>query len=111
LSRVNHGLTDVRAFPETLRSIVGNGSLPPPILNCTPQACIRRRRSEKEYAQGGLGSDAVAPLPYKKVSSTCGLSADDQFAPFTSFVLLLEPDLLLMLIWSSLYYALYYAVL
>lgn len=76
-------------LPETLRSLVGDGSLPPPLLNCTPAACVRRKR------RGGQ----VAVNPRTK------------YAPLTSFRLLLEPDLLLILIWASIYYALYYAVL
>lgn len=75
-------------LPETLRSLVGDGSLPPPLLNCTPAACLRRRRG-----------------------AAVTLSHRTKFAPLTSFRLLLEPDLLLILLWASIYYSLYYAVL
>ena len=34
-----------------------------------------------------------------------------QFKPWASFQLAFEPDLIMILIWSSLYYALWYAVL
>lgn len=38
-------------LPETLRSLVGDGSIPPPMINCTP-VMYRRRRQEKRKAQG-----------------------------------------------------------
>jgi len=34
-----------------------------------------------------------------------------QFKPLASFMLVFEPDLILIFVWSSLYYALWYAVL
>lgn len=76
-------------LPETLRSLVGDGSLPPPILNCTPMAYYRRRKR---------GVKVV-------------IQERTKYAPLTSFLLLLEPDLLLILLWASIYYSLYYAVL
>lgn len=37
-------------LPETLRSLVGDGSIPPPMINCTPMM-YRRRRQEKRKAK------------------------------------------------------------
>lgn len=39
------------------------------------------------------------------------ISADAQFQPLSSFLLLLQPDLVMFLLWSSVYYALTYAIL
>lgn len=90
-------------MPETLRALVGDGSKPPPLFNCTPAALIRRRREEKQRAHRHASDtpDVLEdrPRPYLK------------FRPLASFLLLAQPDLLLILLWSSLYYALYYAVL
>lgn len=48
----------------------------------------------------------------KKLGDTAATaSVALKFNPFTSFLLLLEVDLLLMLLWGSVYYALYYSVL
>lgn len=90
-------------LPETLRALVGDGSKPPPLLNCTPAALLRRRREEKRRA-------------HDHTSDTPGVLEDHprphlKFRPLASFLLLAQPDLLLILLWSSLYYALYYAVL
>ena len=38
-------------------------------------------------------------------------TADVQFQPLSSFLLLLQPDLVMFLLWSSVYYALTYAIL
>jgi len=40
-------------LPETLRSLVGDGTIPPPLLNCTPQAYRRRRREERQANEEG----------------------------------------------------------
>ena len=40
-------------FPETLRSLVGDGSIPPPLLNCTPAVLLRRKREMKEIRERG----------------------------------------------------------
>ncbi|WVQ78721.1 hypothetical protein IAT38_000808 [Cryptococcus sp. DSM 104549] len=88
----------VLALPETLRSIVGDGSIPPPPLNCTPAALMKRKREMKEMEKRG------------ETPETLGLHRV-KYEPWTSFQLFLEPDLALMFTWASLYYALWYALL
>ncbi|CAD6587454.1 MAG: hypothetical protein TREMPRED_004760 [Tremellales sp. Tagirdzhanova-0007] len=85
-------------FPETLRSLVGDGSIPPPLLNCTPAALRKRRREIKDYRT--RGEDMQATRSYRS-----------KFNPWASFQLALEPDVILIFLWSSLYYALWYALL
>ncbi|WWD16590.1 hypothetical protein CI109_101018 [Kwoniella shandongensis] len=88
----------VLAFPETLRSLVGDGSIPPPLLNCTPAALLRRKRELKEMQEKGETPEALDMHRAK-------------FKPWASFLLFLEPDIALMFTWSSLYYAMWYALL
>lgn len=35
-------------MPETLRSLVGDGSVPPPKWNDTPSGCIKRRKERHD---------------------------------------------------------------
>ncbi|WVR03902.1 hypothetical protein IAU60_000901 [Kwoniella sp. DSM 27419] len=88
----------ILAFPETLRSLVGDGSLPPPLLNCTPAALLRRKRELREAAQDG---ETPEDLGHHRA----------KFKPWASFLLFLQPDIALMFTWSSLYYANWYALL
>ncbi|RSH94560.1 hypothetical protein EHS25_004364 [Saitozyma podzolica] len=85
-------------FPETLRSLVGDGSLPPPLLNCTPAALVRRKRELRELKE--RGEDLVDLGTHR-----------GKFKPWASFVLAFEPDLMLIFVWASLYYAMWYGVL
>ncbi|OCF32300.1 hypothetical protein I316_05968 [Kwoniella heveanensis BCC8398] len=89
----------ILAFPETLRSLVGDGSLPPPLWNCTPAALLRRKQEMKEMRERGESGDSL------------GLTKRAKFKPWASFLLFLEPDIALMFTWSSLYYAHWYALL
>ncbi|WRT65600.1 uncharacterized protein IL334_002545 [Kwoniella shivajii] len=85
-------------FPETLRALVGDGSLPPPLLNCTPAALLRRKRELKRLQENG-------EIPQEMVSERA------RFKPWASIVLVIEPEIALMFTWASLYYALWYAIL
>ncbi|ODN97426.1 hypothetical protein L198_03990 [Cryptococcus wingfieldii CBS 7118] len=85
-------------FPETLRSLVGDGSIPPPLANCTVPIYLHRRKEKKMLEERG------EQLP---VSTTHRA----KFQPWSSFTLLLEPEIALMFLSSSLYYALWYALL
>lgn len=53
-SRVRHSF-----FPETLRSLVGDGTIPPPLLNCTPAALLRRKRELREMEHRGEEVEAT----------------------------------------------------
>lgn len=79
-------------LPETLRALVGDGSGTPPLLNRTPRQVVQRKRA-------------------KKAGGTTKALAYGRYNPLTSFLLLKEMDLLLMLLWASVYYSLYYSVL
>lgn len=59
-------------FPETLRSIVGDGSIPPPTLNASPIMILQRKRKERELRAAGLEpeEDDVARPPHKPVRFT-----------------------------------------
>ncbi|ODO04663.1 hypothetical protein I350_05272 [Cryptococcus amylolentus CBS 6273] len=85
-------------FPETLRSLVGDGTIPPPLTNCTVPIYLQRRKEKKMLEERG------EQLP---VSTTHRA----KFQPWSSFALLLEPEIALMFLSSSLYYALWYALL
>lgn len=60
----------ISLLPETLRSLVGDGSIPPPMINCTPQAYRRRRREEKQADKEGRPPVLVDRPPKVPVSST-----------------------------------------
>ncbi|WWC87778.1 uncharacterized protein L201_002670 [Kwoniella dendrophila CBS 6074] len=85
-------------FPETLRSLVGDGSLPPPLINCTPSALMRRKRELREVEENGESPEQLT-------------SKRAKFKPWASFLLFLEPEIALMFTWASLYYAFWYAIL
>ncbi|WWC68737.1 uncharacterized protein I206_102671 [Kwoniella pini CBS 10737] len=85
-------------FPETLRALVGDGSVPPPLLNCTPAALMRRKRELKELSEKGEDPQQLT-------------SKRAKFKPLASFLLFLEPEIALMFTWASLYYAFWYAIL
>ncbi|EIW69113.1 hypothetical protein TREMEDRAFT_31494 [Tremella mesenterica DSM 1558] len=97
-------------LPETLRSLVGDGSIPPPALNCSPGVLLQRRRMQK-------ANDDLAPEehierpPRKKVSlrltpSYC--TPDIQYEPLSAFIILLTPEILLVFIFVSLLYVEFY---
>ncbi|KAJ9109769.1 hypothetical protein QFC19_001999 [Naganishia cerealis] len=87
-------------LPETLRSIVGDGSLPKPWYNRRPQESLKLREEAKNrFGKGILPPEEVLKLQRKK------------FKPLQSFRMLLFPDVILMLLYSSLIYAQYYCVL
>lgn len=82
-------------LPETLRTLVGDGSLPPPLVNCNPRDLLRRHKQPPELVQQAL------ELQQQRL----------KFQPWLSFVLLFQPDVCLLFVWTSLYYAEWYAVL
>jgi hypothetical protein len=71
------GLTDYRSsltkltssfMPETLRSLVGDGSIPPPPLNMSPPMLWRHRQTKHKLAKAGEEGEHIDRPPRKKVS-------------------------------------------
>jgi hypothetical protein len=101
-------------LPETLRSLVGDGSIPPPALNCTPQAYRRRKREKRQAEQDGREATVVDRPPRVPVSCVRLRKlpiSDIQFRPLASLFLLFTPDLGMIFFWSAVGYALWYAVM
>lgn len=108
-------------LPETLRSIVGDGSLSKPWYNRRPQESLKLREEAKNrFGKGILPPVEEAKLQRKKVCKQVGTLCHElklkcptlsQFKPFESFRMLFFPDVILMLLYSSLIYAEYYCVL
>lgn len=88
-------------MPETLRSIVGNGSIPPPAANRTLYSVIRARRRSAR-AEQDESPQPEEPPPRKSWRDI------DLLAPFRIFR---EPDCLCLLTFNSIVYALYYCVI
>ncbi|KAK4686771.1 hypothetical protein P7C73_g3346, partial [Tremellales sp. Uapishka_1] len=63
-------------YPETLRSLVGDGSIPPPALNCSPTMLFQRRKMKRAAKKMGEEGEHVERPPRKKVTpDEQGLSA------------------------------------
>jgi hypothetical protein len=56
-------------MPETLRSLVGDGSIPPPPLSMSPGMYWQQRKTEREYKARGEEIEHVARPSAKKVLS------------------------------------------
>ncbi|ODO09660.1 hypothetical protein I350_01873 [Cryptococcus amylolentus CBS 6273] len=87
-------------LPETLRSLVGDGSIPPPPLNRTPIQVYQNHKTSKARAA------AVHPPPFYSYAHT---NLVMQYQPLSSLMLLLIPEIILVFFWSSLIYMEYYA--
>lgn len=55
-------------MPETLRSIVGDGSIPPPSLNMSPIMLLRKRRMNRELKANGGEKEHIERPPRRPVS-------------------------------------------
>ncbi|WVQ73805.1 hypothetical protein IAR50_003386 [Cryptococcus sp. DSM 104548] len=86
-------------LPETLRSIVGDGSIPPPKLNSSPLELYRNRKLAKIQAPAGTSVEQVKRPPRKP------------YQPLSSFMLLFVPEIFFVFFWSSLLYMEFYASL
>lgn len=82
-------------YPETLRSIVGDGSLPPPALNASPIALWHMHQQRK----AGIESEPVERPPHKK------------YNPLSAFMILFTPEILITFIFVSLPYLEFYCLL
>ncbi|OJJ50237.1 hypothetical protein ASPZODRAFT_128863 [Penicilliopsis zonata CBS 506.65] len=83
-------------IPETLRSIVGNGSIPPPALNCRPTDWWRRMKAKRTEDVETQNVQRPEKKPYK---------------PWASFNMLLFPEILIVLAFSSCSFACMFASL
>ncbi|ODO09248.1 hypothetical protein I350_02848 [Cryptococcus amylolentus CBS 6273] len=88
-------------LPETLRSLVGNGSIPPPKLNSSPMELYRNSKVSNKQAADGIQVEKVERPPRKPAS----------YQPLSSFMLLFVPEIILIFFWTSLIYLEFYASL
>lgn len=56
-------------MPETLRSLVGDGSIPPPPLNMSPPMLWQYRKVRRHHEKYGEEQEKVERPPHKPVSS------------------------------------------
>ncbi|KAI5477719.1 MFS transporter [Pseudohyphozyma bogoriensis] len=89
----------ILVLPETLRSLVGNGSIPPPPLNRTVLSIIRARRHRNDP----VDPSTIPAMPPKK-----GWKDLQPLAPFRMFK---EKDVLLVLTFNAIVYTLFYTVI
>ncbi|WVQ78691.1 hypothetical protein IAT38_000778 [Cryptococcus sp. DSM 104549] len=86
-------------LPETLRSLVGDGSIPPPTLNSSPIMLYQRRKMERELRERGEEGEKVERPPPKP------------YQPLSAFMLLFNPEIILINIFVSLIYLEFYSSL
>ncbi|KAG8990670.1 hypothetical protein FRB94_013187 [Tulasnella sp. JGI-2019a] len=86
-------------FPETLRSLVGDGSIPPPTLNSSPIMLIKKRRMAREAKARGDRAEKMERPPRKK------------YQPLSAFMILFTPEIVMIFIFVSLLYLEFYCVL
>ncbi|GAA5986152.1 hypothetical protein JCM11641_004728 [Rhodosporidiobolus odoratus] len=89
-------------LPETLRSIVGNGSLPAPTLNRSLLSLWQEHRRRKLHGDSKPDAASIAAKPPRK-----GWKDVKPFAPIKMFR---EKDVLLTLTFNSVCYTLFYCV-
>ncbi|BEI95796.1 hypothetical protein CcaverHIS631_0107450 [Cutaneotrichosporon cavernicola] len=82
-------------YPETLRSIVGDGSIPPPPLNASPIALWHMHQQKK----AGVEPDPIDRPLHKK------------YNPLSAFLILFTPELLIIFVFVSLPYLEFYCLL
>ena len=68
-SRILNILLSSSLLPETLRSLVGDGSIPPPMINCTPMMYRRRRQEKRKAHEEGRECKVADRPPRTPVSS------------------------------------------
>ncbi|ORY25281.1 major facilitator superfamily domain-containing protein [Naematelia encephala] len=85
--------------PETLRSVVGDGSIPPPPYCMSPIMLFRHRRMQKEMKKRGEEGQKIERPPQKP------------YHPLSAFMILFTPEILLFFIFVSFLYLEFYCVL
>ncbi|WVW79763.1 hypothetical protein I302_101733 [Kwoniella bestiolae CBS 10118] len=83
-------------LPETLRSLVGDGSIPPPALNTSPIILIQQRRMKKEMNEEEEKVERPPRKPYQ---------------PLSAFMILFTPEIILIFLFVSLLYLEFYSIL
>ncbi|WWC60004.1 uncharacterized protein I303_102567 [Kwoniella dejecticola CBS 10117] len=86
-------------LPETLRSLVGDGSIPPPALNTSPIILLQQRKMKKDLAEKGEVEEVIEKPPRKP------------YQPLSAFMILFTPEILLIFIFASLLYLEFYSIL
>ncbi|WWC87498.1 uncharacterized protein L201_002388 [Kwoniella dendrophila CBS 6074] len=88
-------------LPETLRSLVGDGSIPPPALNTSPIILLRQRKMKRELKEKGEVEGEKVERPPRK-----------PYQPLSAFMVLVEsPEILLIFLFVSLLYLEFYSSL
>ncbi|CED83984.1 Synaptic vesicle transporter SVOP and related transporters (major facilitator superfamily) [Phaffia rhodozyma] len=99
-------------LPETLRLIVGNGSIHPPLINQPFAQIFTGRRARQDAKREGISDLEKAHEPSSSKSTQPTLKERRaMFRPLQSLELLLNPDLFMMLFFSSLIYMEFYCIL
>ncbi|WRT65469.1 uncharacterized protein IL334_002412 [Kwoniella shivajii] len=86
-------------LPETLRSLVGDGSIPPPALSASPMILIQRRKMAKKLRESGEEGEIIERPPKKP------------YQPLSAFLMLLSPEIILTFVFVSLLYLEFYSIL
>ncbi|WWC69009.1 uncharacterized protein I206_102945 [Kwoniella pini CBS 10737] len=88
-------------LPETLRSLVGDGSIPPPPLNTSPIILLQQRKMRRDLAEKGeIEVEETIEKPPRK-----------PYQPLSAFMILLTPEIFLIFIFASLLYLEFYSIL
>ncbi|WVR04031.1 hypothetical protein IAU60_001030 [Kwoniella sp. DSM 27419] len=89
-------------LPETLRSLVGDGSIPPPPLNTSPLVLWRQRKEIRAMREKGAGhaAEEIVERPPAK-----------PYQPLSAFMILFTPEILIVFIFTSLLYLEFYSLL
>jgi hypothetical protein len=88
-------------MPETLRAIVGDGSLRPPFINARPIDWIRKTHAHS--ADPEKVEEAAAALATK--------TAKPRYNPLVSFRMLLYPEVFLIEVFGSMVFGVFFGVL
>lgn len=91
-----------RLMPETLRAIVGDGSLRPPFINARPIDWIRKTRA-----------DSADPEKVEEVDTAAlaTKTAKPRYNPLVSFRMLFYPEVFLIEIFGSMVFGVFFGVL
>lgn len=94
-------------YPETLRSLVGDGSLPPPTICSSPIAIWQKKQREKKARaeiEAGEGAEVQEEIEQDEATR----APRKRYNPLTAFQCLLVPEVLLVFVFVSLPYLEFY---
>ncbi|ORX37291.1 major facilitator superfamily domain-containing protein [Kockovaella imperatae] len=86
-------------FPETLRSLVGDGSIPPPMSNMSPMMLYKHSKMKRDVKKRGEEWEHTDRPPRKP------------YQPLSAFLILLTPEVSLIFVYASLLYMQFYMIL